>query len=163
MVAGSWFAPPRSFTKLIHYALRETLSVFTTRLSNNQMIVLYIYIFFGKRKRSVRGLSFRASLPACFPSAPLGTALDCVVPESLVSAREPRSRRARRPRGEGVAIESHAQSAACAGVEYPSAQRPRPFDSAQGPRGSYLARVILPSRLNVAGGYYLRAFVKATL
>ena len=127
LVACSMFAPPRSFTKLIRYALRETLSVFTTRLSNNQMIVLYIYIFFGKRKRSVRGLSFQSFYPACFPSAPLGTALDCVLPE--------RSGRARRPRGEGVAIGSHAQSAACAGVEIPDLDARLLLDFARRPRG----------------------------
>jgi hypothetical protein len=53
-VAGSWFAPPRSFTKLIRYALRETLSVFTTRLSNNQMIVLYIYFFWQEKAQLYR-------------------------------------------------------------------------------------------------------------
>jgi hypothetical protein len=71
LVAGSWFAPPRLFTKLIRYALRETLSVFTTRLSNNQMII--IYIFLEGESATCAGVEFPSVLPRLLS---LGSARD---------------------------------------------------------------------------------------
>ncbi len=68
----------------------------------------------SRAKRSVREMSFRASRPACFPSAPLGTALDL---RSKTSREEtsPTMIFARRPRGKCVAAPGVASMFSCRG------------------------------------------------